>query len=191
MFAQQPKDFTEIKRFFPDLSYPYCLDYDVEKFENNILAEKIYPYDDILALDRNNVRKYFLHDSEKVYVVEEHFQDTVFPRFFAIGKLKINEKFTGFLMERQHEAGGYYYSVKFLCVLDNQGKLMSKIIVASAESIFVEMDNSSGPDAEIVIRAAIEKGCVEKDGQVFVSHNPEFTEYFRVNDKGELILKEN
>ncbi|MBI4929354.1 MAG: hypothetical protein HY841_01220 [Bacteroidetes bacterium] len=151
-------------KLFPKTNLPVCIDYKKDKFlkqdgqQGEILAK---PDSQIISNDL--VKKFLLADTEQLYYYNT-FGDTSDCNFYSIKRISTDKSFNIIVYERQYNLHGWTYSEKFLCTLTKQGKLISKVLVASynQQDFFISSDGGRVPFY------AEKKGCIEKGLQINV-----------------------
>lgn len=98
--------------------------------------DHVFQKDSSLIIKYELVKLFLLADTEKVaptFVINNPVVDTIYPTYYISTLLMIDKNFVCLVYERQFDMGtGNPCAEKYLCTITKTGKLIDKILVASA-----------------------------------------------------------
>ena len=148
-FGQENIKFDNFIKLFPKTTLPTSILYAESEFKTDyykpedMTAKKdsipfhdhILPKDTALIIKNESVKLFLLADTESVtprYPDNNNSSDTIYPTYYVSTQLITNTNFACLVYERQFIVNGINNSEKYLCTITNSGKLIDKILVASA-----------------------------------------------------------
>ncbi len=199
----QTPGFRNFIKLFPKRNLPVCIQYadkefDIQKYvpeeeemRDSIAKDKIITYkntilakSDSLELSYELVKTYLLADSETVTLYwPNDYPDTMHPVYYVNERLLTDKNFFSLIYERQFSDGsGNPYAYKYLCTLSAKGKLIDKVVLASAEYSGTGILGSGFrvpwfPD---------NKSCINKDLVITFTGNDEHVVIYKIDDKGKI-----
>jgi hypothetical protein len=149
VFGQNNIGFDAFVKLFPKIPLPTSIKYSDPEFkteyytpeETTSKKESIPYHDHILPKDTSRIIKYklvklfLLTDTEIVtplYPDNNSASDTIYPTYYISNRLATNKNFVCLIFERQFNFNGSNNAEKYLCTIAKSGKLIDKILVASA-----------------------------------------------------------
>lgn len=150
VFGQKNIGFDTFVKLFPKTTLPTCIKYSESEFkteyytpeETTAIKDSIPYHDHILPKDTSLIIKYelvklfLLADTEIVtprYPDNNSASDTIYPTYYISNRLTTNKNFVCLIYERQFNFNGSTNAEKYLCTIAKTGKLLDKILVASAD----------------------------------------------------------
>jgi hypothetical protein len=149
IYGQTTIEFENFIKLFPETNLPTCIKYSEKEFQTEYytsndtkVKERIPFHDHILPKDSSLnikyalVQTFFLADTEKVTPLwpdNSPQSDTIFPTYYISTCLTTTKNFICLIYERQFRYGNNPYAEKYLCTLTKTGKLIDKVLVASAD----------------------------------------------------------
>ncbi len=152
-----------------------------QEYQNSVLVK-----DDSLMITYELVQQYLMADSESVaptWQVEGVTTDTLFPIYYVSSRLQPGKSFICVIYERQFIIGSGDNAEKYLCTMSKKGKLIDKILVASA--------NYSGTgimgDSFRVPWFPNVRSEIQQDLSIhFIDANQGYSNY-KINNKGKIV----
>jgi len=149
VFGQKNIGFDTFVKLFPKTTLPTCIKYSESEFkteyytpEDTTAKDSIPYHDHILPKDSSLIIKYelvklfLLADTEIVtprYPDNGTTSDTIYPIYYISTRLITNTNFVCLIYERQFNFNGSTNAEKYICTITKAGKLIDKILVASAD----------------------------------------------------------
>ncbi len=147
-YGQKSIPFDSFVKLFPKTSLPTVVKYSDAEFQTEYYTpddttikdsvpfhDHVLPKDSFLIVEYELVKTFLLADTEKVSPLwpdNSPQSDTIFPTYYISSRLAINKNFVCIIYERQFISGSNPYAEKYLCTLTNTGKIIDKILLASA-----------------------------------------------------------
>ena len=147
--AQKNNTFDNFVKLFPKTTLPTSVLYSESEFKTeyytpeDVTSKKdsipfhdhILPKDSSLIIKYELVKLFLLADTESVtprYPDNSNANDSIFPTYYISSQLKTNKNFVCLVYERQFYWNGSPNAEKYICTITNTGKLIDKLLVASA-----------------------------------------------------------
>lgn len=149
-FGQKNIKFDAFAKSFPKTTLPTTIKYSEFEFKTeyytreDTTAQKdsipyhdhILPKDTSLIIKYELVQSFLLADSEVItprFPDNNTSSDSIFPTYYISTRLITNKNFVCLIYERQFNIGsGNSCAEKYLCTITKDGKLIDKILIASA-----------------------------------------------------------
>ena len=156
-FGQKTLDFPRFVEQFPEIELPVTIQYSRDEFdyayytpdESEMNSDSILHINDSVKIEYQNsvlrkselltisyelVKAFLLADTENVFLLgpESNPLDTIYPSYFISQRLKSKNDYLCLIYEAQFEFAGHPIAEKYLCTLTKTGKLIDKVLVASA-----------------------------------------------------------
>jgi hypothetical protein len=134
------------------------------------------------------MKSFLLNDTESVtpFYPKGEAVDTVYPVYYVTAKFKTNKDFICLIYEMQYNIGsGNPNAEKYVCTLTKTGKLIDKLLVASANysgtGILTESFRVPWfPDVQ---------SKISKDLTIITTESGDVKGWYQLNTKGEFIKK--
>ena len=199
--------FKEIKKF-PLKQLPIVIDYSLDEQKyygaiyhtdtlkiqgedsteliiEEVYETSVYKKDSTLLLSEDFVKTYLLFSNESLYHQEDWDQgDSIINQFYAVGSIKFSKSYTGIIYERFYILRSFPNSEKYLCILDAQHHLVSKLKIAS----FIFGGWGIGYSGGKVPWFPFELGTIQKDLHILIHHSQGDPDtLFKLDVKGNII----
>lgn len=149
-FGQKNHRFDTFVKLFPKVTLPTTIRYSESEFQTDYYtpedtsvrkdsipyADHILPKDSVLIINYELVKSFLLADTESVTPRcpdNSSISVIVYPKYYVSSQLITNTNFICLCYERQYYFNGNTNAEKFLCTITKTGKLIDKIMVASAD----------------------------------------------------------
>ena len=149
-FGQKNIKFDNFIKLFPKTTLPTSILYAETEFKTEYYTpedmttkkdsipfhDHILPKDTSLIIKNELVKQFLLADTESVtprYPNNSNTSDTIYPTYYVSKQLLTNKNFICIVYERQFYWNGNTNADKYLCTITTTGKLIDKLLVASAD----------------------------------------------------------
>lgn len=199
IYGQKTIGFDNFIKLFPKTNLPTCIKYSEKEFQTEYYTsddttvkdsipfhDHVLPKDSSLIIKYALVQSFLLEDKEKVTPLwpdNSPHPDTISPTYYISTRLTTNKIFICLIYERQFRSGNNPYAEKYLCTLTKTGKLIDKVLVASADysGTGILADSFRAPWFPDV------QSCISNDLTI-IFKNPEDNkdETYQVDDNGKI-----
>lgn len=150
-YGQKNIRFDNFVKLFPKITIPTCIKYSESEFhtkyytpENTLQKESIpyhdhvLPKDSSLIIKHELVKSFLLTNTEDATLLNHTNKDPasylIYPTYYITTQIIVNKNFVCLIYERRYndDLNDYPYAEKYLCTITKTGKLIDKILVASA-----------------------------------------------------------